>query len=242
VIARRKREADAEQAAYERALKERAKPPAKHLVETVGPDGRPIRRLVTEDELAAGVPIYEKPEARTAKEPKRVWIVRNGQPAFIPEDQVSAGDAPYHPPGSGGGDKPTQSQSAADAFYSRAHDANNVIAAVENQIGMYDLLAPGFMQTNAGQAYTQAKRQFIEAYLRRDSGAAIGKDEFTNADVAYFPQIGDSEATRQRKAAARRQIEVSIQSQGTGRSTSGNTTNGVVRWTRDANGRPVRVQ
>ena len=54
--------------------------------------------------------------------------------------------------------------------------------------------------------YEQAKRNFINAVLRKESGAAIGQDEFDSADKQYFPQIGDSEAVIKQKAANRRQV------------------------------------
>lgn len=38
----------------------------------------------------------------------------------------------------------------------------------------------------------QAKRDFVNALLRKESGAVIGKDEFESADRQYFPQPGDT--------------------------------------------------
>ena len=40
--------------------------------------------------------------------------------------------------------------------------------------------------------YEQAKRDFINAILRQESGATIGADEFSNANKQYFPQVGDT--------------------------------------------------
>jgi hypothetical protein len=221
IITRRKREADAEQAAYERRLKEREKPPAKHLVTTVDANGRPVQRLVTEDELAAGIPVYEKPERNTTERAKRVWVERNGQPVFVTEDQITFGDKPYK--GEGGSDKPTQSQSAADAFYARATDANRVLNQVEDSgTSIWNHFTPTWAQSSAGQAYDQARRQFTESYLRKDSGAAISDAEYANADRTYFPQPGDSAETVARKRQARQQILESLGQQGTGRSTGSN--------------------
>lgn len=41
------------------------------------------------------------------------------------------------------------------------------------------------------QNLDQAKRDFINAILRRESGAAISQGEFDNAEKQYFPQVGD---------------------------------------------------
>lgn len=54
------------------------------------------------------------------------------------------------------------------------------------------------------QRLDQAKRNFINAVLRRESGAAIGADEFANADRQYFPQPGEGPEVVKQKAEARR--------------------------------------
>ncbi|MET4184960.1 hypothetical protein ABIB94_007089 [Bradyrhizobium sp. JR7.2] len=54
------------------------------------------------------------------------------------------------------------------------------------------------------QKYDQAKADFINAQLRRESGAAIGRDEFVNADKQYFPVPGDTPDVIKQKAANRR--------------------------------------
>jgi hypothetical protein len=47
------------------------------------------------------------------------------------------------------------------------------------------------MVSNNYQKYDQAQRNFINATLRRESGAAIAPSEFDNANKQYFPQRGD---------------------------------------------------
>lgn len=54
------------------------------------------------------------------------------------------------------------------------------------------------------QQFNQAKADFINAQLRRESGAAIGKDEYKNADTQYFPQPGDGPEVIAQKAANRK--------------------------------------
>lgn len=55
-------------------------------------------------------------------------------------------------------------------------------------------------QSGGQQQVEQAQRDFINAVLRRESGAAIAQDEFDNARAQYFPQMGDSKAVREQKA------------------------------------------
>lgn len=54
--------------------------------------------------------------------------------------------------------------------------------------------ATNWTQSAAQQRVEQARRDFINAVLRRESGAAIAPSEFANADRQYFPQPGDSDA------------------------------------------------
>lgn len=53
------------------------------------------------------------------------------------------------------------------------------------------------------QQYDQARRNFVNAILRRESGAAIAESEFENANKQYFPQPFDDQATINQKRAAR---------------------------------------
>ena len=54
------------------------------------------------------------------------------------------------------------------------------------------------------QQFDQAKRDFINAVLRRESGAVIADTEFANAERQYFPQPGDTPEVLKQKAANRR--------------------------------------
>jgi hypothetical protein len=54
------------------------------------------------------------------------------------------------------------------------------------------------------QRYDQAQRDFINAVLRRESGAVISDEEFANARLQYFPQPGDGKDTLKQKAENRR--------------------------------------
>lgn len=64
--------------------------------------------------------------------------------------------------------------------------------------------ATNFTQSEKQQQVEQAQRDFINAVLRRESGAAIGIGEFRNAAKQYFPSVGDDKATLRQKAANRR--------------------------------------
>jgi hypothetical protein len=50
------------------------------------------------------------------------------------------------------------------------------------------------------QKVEQAQRDFVNAVLRRESGAAISPTEFDSAKKQYFPSVGDSPEVIEQKA------------------------------------------
>jgi hypothetical protein len=58
------------------------------------------------------------------------------------------------------------------------------------------------------QQVDQARRDFLNAVLRRESGASIAQSEFMNAEKQYFPQPGDSSEV---KAQKRRNRQLAVQ-------------------------------
>lgn len=65
-------------------------------------------------------------------------------------------------------------------------------------------MAANLVASEDQQQVEQAQRDFINAVLRRESGASIAPTEFANARIQYFPQPGDSPQVIQQKAANRR--------------------------------------
>lgn len=64
--------------------------------------------------------------------------------------------------------------------------------------------ATNWTQSPQQQQVDQARRDFINAVLRKESGAVISPAEFANAEKQYFPQPGDSEQVIAQKRANRR--------------------------------------
>jgi hypothetical protein len=59
--------------------------------------------------------------------------------------------------------------------------------------------AENWMVSNDFQNFDQARRDFINAQLRRESGAVISPEEFDNANKQYFPQPGDNKTVLEQK-------------------------------------------
>lgn len=109
----------------------------------------------------------------------------------------------------------TEGQSNAAGFYSRMGNAQSVINDLEKEgTDMYAFLLNQVPLANAFQSpefqrYQRAKTDFITAVLRKESGAAIGQNEYTTEDQKYFPQVGDSPQVIADKRKAR---EIAIES------------------------------
>lgn len=73
---------------------------------------------------------------------------------------------------------------------------NTLLGGVSDKIG-YNLRSPDY------QKFDQAQRDFINATLRRESGAVISDAEFDNARKQYFPQPGDTADVIKQKRANR---------------------------------------
>ena len=100
-------------------------------------------------------------------------------------------------------------------FYGRGVESHNVLNTLEDQgTSLWNKTAGNvpivgnFLRSEDAQKYDQAKRNFINAVLRRESGAVIADEEFANADQQYFPQPGDGPEVIAQK---RRNREVTIQ-------------------------------
>jgi hypothetical protein len=127
-----------------------------------------------------------------------------------------------------GGKPMTETQSNATAFGMRAVEANKILKDIEKSgttttggirnvvsgtLGAIPLVgenlenktysALNFTASDKQQQTDQARRNFVTAILRKESGAAISPTEFANEEKKYFPQIGDSDKVIKQKQDAR---------------------------------------
>lgn len=100
-------------------------------------------------------------------------------------------------------------QLTANGYADRTLESNKIIGSKGNKFttnNSFGGLLPNVFQSPERQSYEQAKRNFINAVLRRESGAAISPDEFKNAEKQYFPQAGDKDTTISQKAGNRNTV------------------------------------
>lgn len=115
-------------------------------------------------------------------------------------------------------DKPmNENQGNAMIYGTRAAQAQNVLDSIGVSYSPIKLdmargaeRIPGgraaantYMLNGNEQMVDQAQRNFINAILRRESGAVISDQEFANARKQYFPEQGDSDAVLKQKRANR---------------------------------------
>ena len=65
---------------------------------------------------------------------------------------------------------------------------------------------PNLLKSSDRQRFEQAQRNFVNAVLRRESGAVISEEEFANARLQYFPQPGDGTDVLVQKQTNRNQV------------------------------------
>ena len=114
------------------------------------------------------------------------------------------------------GGKPTESEQNAAGFAQRMERVTGIIdalpvaaapgmgSAIAGSIPLVGGVAQRGVQSEQTQQFQQAANDWIRAKLRKESGAAIGKDEMESEYRTYFPQVNDGPAVIAQKAAARR--------------------------------------
>jgi len=102
----------------------------------------------------------------------------------------------------------TEGQSNSLGFASRMMlnegTINDVVSRGYRPGGLTEFgFTPERLRSDDRKTYDAAKENWIAAALRKESGAAIGKDEYSAADRQYFPQPGDSDKVLKQKATLR---------------------------------------
>jgi len=114
----------------------------------------------------------------------------------------------------------TELQSKSGGFADRVERSNKILNDLEDMENFNPALfgetiaasVPLFgnsMLSPEKQRYEQAKRDFVTAVLRLESGAAILDSEFDRENKKYFPQFGDSpEVIAQKRVSRDKQFDI----------------------------------
>ena len=110
---------------------------------------------------------------------------------------------------SGYGIRMKETEEVMDQLNAEGFDRTKVTLALLNK-------GPELMKSGPLKRYVQAQRSFINATLRRESGAAIAQSEFDNAEVQYFPAVGDDAATLAQKKKNREVVHAMMRAEAGG--------------------------
>lgn len=117
------------------------------------------------------------------------------------------------------GKAPTAAQFSAAGFANRVADTSSTLDNLANEFSKVTAVGgvlPNFLKSENRQVFEQAERNFINATLRRESGAAIADSEFDSARQQYIPQPGDSAGVLASKKQNRLRIQQQLQAEGAG--------------------------
>jgi len=221
----------------------------------VGPKGEPLQQD-EQGHIYAGpteIPLAQVRRAPPQSEPRERYNVqpitnKDGTTGLV-RVNLDTGEATIvaTPQGVGGYGRPSDVERQAVSYYDRAKAADANAASFED--AMHDLgpqlqtKLPSFLQSAAGQQYSQAQREFTEARLRKESGAAIPASELANDAKTYFVQPGDTPQVIAQKQASRARFLRGLNK------TTGNLqqkedetkkSGAVEQWHRDASGKLVK--
>lgn len=122
--------------------------------------------------------------------------------------------------GGAGGGKLTEGQGKDIGYYTRGVDADRQLSTLDTQLTDLPQQAAGSLPLGVGNylrnpAFRQAKQaadSFLTAVLRKDTGAAVTKQEFELYAPMFLPIPGDDPGTIQQKRRARHVAMLAIRS------------------------------
>lgn len=132
---------------------------------------------------------------------------------LITQDQFDAANAPKE-------ETFNSIQNLAAGFAARTETSGNIIGEMWDEMSTLNRVTPSglpnVIKPETNQKFEQAERDFINAVLRRESGAAIQESEFKSAREQYIPQAGDSEGVLEQKRKNRELVTASLKSEAGG--------------------------
>lgn len=169
-----------------------------------------LRARATEAGLQPGTPEYAQ------------FMMAGGAQSGLAIDVGPDGTMSFRQ-GAGASQKPfTEGQSKDNVYVVRARGALEALDAVgADELASFSQraanmdptgLVRGAVQTDNFQVAQQAGNEFLQAILRKDTGAAITSQEQELYGQTYLPQPGDNPAVLQEKARARQRAINAIQS------------------------------
>lgn len=189
----------------------------KDIVEMdAGPKQTPAMQTLEQRAAAAGLQpgteAYNQFMVNGGKPPQKTVLRQNPDGTM----EFYQGDAS----GGGGGAKLTEGQSKDNVFATRAKGALEVLESGAGSLTsrtdrVLDAVPMGIGREGQSQEYQvaqQAADEFLQAILRKDTGAAITEQEQELYGKTYIPQPGDGPAVLEAKRGARQRALAALES------------------------------
>lgn len=195
------------------------KPKEGKVVETVDAQGRPITKEASPEELAAGVPKYVPPKApREAKDPARMWVLRDGKTVRVTEAEVQPGDQPYAARNTTEKDTSTgKVVNVLDSIDQLSKRINTGSGPSARLSGMVRGRTAGLNLDPDVQEYESLVSGFTPMVARAVGHTGVLTEQDVQSVRALFPSPGDSVELRDRKMAQLRRLLASQEDSGGGR-------------------------
>lgn len=170
---------------------------------------------LTPADIEAARKAYNQSDDKASAGPRARYSVQqitlpDGNTGLLRVNMETGEATPVTLPEGAGAGKASDTQRLSKAYLDRttasdatARDFEKGLAGIGAQL---DVKLPNLLKTEQGQRYRQAKDEFINASLRRESGAAIADTEYDRFDKIYFVQPGDTDATIKQKQDARQRV------------------------------------
>lgn len=123
---------------------------------------------------------------QVAGEPARTVTEQTGEARFTPSEAQSAGFA-------------DRLFVSSEIIEGRLEQALSLSESLKSEVPWFG----NYLVSDATQSLLQAERDFVNAKLREESGAAIAPEEFASAELQYFPRPGDGPDVIAKKKANR---------------------------------------
>ncbi len=195
---------------YASVYKQKVKPDYQKI-DTVNDQGQKVTTLFdpVSGKTAGQFVSYEKPSAD--KFVKVETVDENGNP--VTKFVTPSAGASYKMASTASLKQPNKDQFDAALFGKRMETANDVMNNLSSDgfdrssylSGLSSAVLPEAVQGSLLKQQNQAERNFVNAVLRRESGAAIAQSEFDSAAKQYFPRAGDTPEVLAQKAQNREQ-------------------------------------
>ncbi len=183
-----------------------------YITTTYGPKPTP-------DQILEGRKAYQQVDDQTKRPPIlprdrfSVQPVTNkdGSTSLIRVDLDTNTATPIALPASvAGPGRPTSTEQIGVGYLLRTQASDVIAKGFETQLSglgrQFGTRLPTLLASSEGQRYRQAQDEFINAALRRESGAAIQPSEYDRFQKIYFVVPGDSPETIAQKQAARQRV------------------------------------